>query len=65
MGILRPGDEEIHYSDGSHRWVGPEPDQDDVWRARVLAHLDEHRRTLDGGRPARVRATRHPDRPST
>jgi len=51
MCVLRPGDEEIHYSDNSHRWIGPDPDQDDVWRARVEAHVEEHRRTVSDGPP--------------
>ena len=57
MSILRPGDEEIHYSDNSHRWVGPDPDQDEVWRARVQAHMEEHRRTIADG-PVRTRSHR-------
>src|SRR3990172_8949593 len=32
MSLLRPSDEEIHYSDGSHRWPCPDPDADaDAW----------------------------------
>jgi hypothetical protein len=28
MSILRPGDEQFHYSDGSHKWIPPNPDYD-------------------------------------
>ncbi|RZU76303.1 hypothetical protein EV384_4940 [Micromonospora kangleipakensis] len=35
MSILRNGDEKYHYSDGSHRWVPPDPELDrEVWGDR-------------------------------
>jgi hypothetical protein len=50
MSNLRPGDEELHHSDQSHRWVrptdpgkNPDPDADEAWRQRVIAHVAEHR----------------------
>ncbi len=58
MSILRPGDDEIHYSDGSHRWIPAEGWTDDAWRARVKAHQDEHRRNL-GAEPAPPHRRRH------
>ena len=51
MSSLRPGDEDLHYSDGSHRWIGPYPDataQAD-WESLVRAHKDQHLMTM--GRP--------------
>lgn len=41
--MLREGDERFHYSDGSHRWVRPDPDMsDEAWTALVMAHLTAH-----------------------
>ena len=35
MSILRRGDEKFHYSDGSHKWIPPDPDYDqEVWDDR-------------------------------
>ncbi len=43
MSVLRSGDQEMHHSDGSHRWICPDPDGDqDAWTDRVRAHLEEH-----------------------
>ena len=45
MAVLKPGDEPMHYDDGSHRWVDPLGGvPDEAWRASVHAHLAEHRR---------------------
>ncbi|MFV2088880.1 MULTISPECIES: hypothetical protein [Micromonosporaceae] len=47
MSILRPGDEPMHYDDGSHRWIPPDPDYDqEIWENQVREHQHEHR-----GRP--------------
>ncbi|MEU1689433.1 hypothetical protein [Micromonospora sp. NPDC005707] len=43
MSILRPGDEKFHYSDGSHRWVPPDYDQE-VWDEQVRQHKLGHLR---------------------
>lgn len=52
VGIIRTFDEELHYSDGSHRWSSPYgADGDDAWRARVESHVEEHRRSM-GAPPA-------------
>ena len=54
MSTLRPGDENMHYCDNSHRWIPPRADIDqDDWTARVKAHLEEHRTTHGGGPPIR------------
>ena len=49
---LKPGDDEIHYSDGSHRWMCPDPDDaaQEKWRTRLDAHIEAHR---DLGNPGR------------
>jgi hypothetical protein len=54
MSVIHPGDEELHYSDGSHRWLCTDPMPDDeaqsAWVNRVRAHLDQHRELV--GRPS-------------
>lgn len=50
MGTLRTGDDELHYSDSSHRWIAPPDLAQDEWETRVRAHLDQHLLTM--GRPA-------------
>ena len=64
MSALRRGDQELHYSDNSHRWVAPpEVDQCD-WNAALRAHLDRHLATMGGpadatgGRSCRVTKSR-------
>jgi hypothetical protein len=43
MSVLKPGDEELHYSDGSHRWMCPDLSRDeDAWSDRVKAHMKAH-----------------------
>ncbi|MEH0821484.1 MULTISPECIES: hypothetical protein [unclassified Micromonospora] len=45
VSILRPGNEEFHYSDGSHRWIPPDPDDDqEVWDEQVRQHKQGHLR---------------------
>jgi hypothetical protein len=52
MNIIRPGDEPMHYEDGSHRWVPPEPwMRQEAWEASIRAHLVRHREWF-GGKPA-------------
>ena len=55
MSILDPDDERLHYSDGSHRWIPPDPDysQQD-WDEMVRQHLLQHLR----GEQPRVRLRR-------
>ncbi|MFI6131209.1 hypothetical protein [Micromonospora sp. NPDC051141] len=57
MSVLRAGDEKFHYSDGSHRWIPPDPDYDQaVWDEQVrqhkLGHLRNERPRVDGRRVA-------------
>ncbi len=48
MSVLRRGDEDLHYSDNSHRWIAP-PDIDQAaWNAGMHAHLDQHLATMGG-----------------
>jgi hypothetical protein len=43
MSILRRGDEKFHYSDGSHKWIPPDPDYDQqVWDEQVRQHKQQH-----------------------
>ncbi len=49
MSILRPGDEDYHHEDSSHRWAGGPPDISlDVWQAAIRAHMQEHLLTMGG-----------------
>jgi hypothetical protein len=60
VSILHRGDEELHYSDSSHRWIAP-PDVDQtVWEAGMRAHLDRHRTTMGG--PLELADPREPRR---
>ena len=41
--MIRPGDERFHYSDGSHKWIPPDPDYDqEVWNEMVRQHKQKH-----------------------
>jgi hypothetical protein len=41
--MIGDSDRELHYSDGSHRWVCPDPDGDgEAWCDRVRAHVAHH-----------------------
>ncbi|MGN9776671.1 hypothetical protein ACTMS0_13020 [Micromonospora sp. H33] len=43
MSLIRPGDERFHYSDGSHKWIPPDPDYDQaVWDEMVRQHKQQH-----------------------
>ncbi|MBG6103183.1 hypothetical protein ACLQ3D_05840 [Micromonospora vinacea] len=47
MSILRRGDEKFHYSDGSHKWIAPDPDYDqEVWDEQVRQHKHGHLRNV-------------------
>jgi hypothetical protein len=61
---LRLGDEDLHYSDSSHRWLCPIWDADermqDAWSDRVRAHMEEHRALIGGqAQQRRPNSTRH------
>jgi hypothetical protein len=65
MGVLRAGDEVLHYSDSSHRWLCPSTDQGerDAWTTRVKAHCEEHARSRGPGADVRrQRVSRYPSR---
>jgi hypothetical protein len=48
MSILRNGDEDLHYSDHSHRWIAPPEVDQAVWEADLRTHLSQHRTTMGG-----------------
>lgn len=45
VSALRAGDEALHYSDWSHRWLAPDPADDATWTLTEQAHMDDHRAT--------------------
>jgi hypothetical protein len=44
MSSLHPGDQRLHYEDGSHRWGGGPPDRagQQTWQSDLRAHMDAH-----------------------
>jgi hypothetical protein len=48
VSVLRPGDEELHYSDSSHRWIAPPTMEQSLWDAGLRAHLALHLSTMGG-----------------
>jgi hypothetical protein len=46
--MLRRGDEDLHYSDNSHRWIAPPDIEQSVWEAGMRFHLDQHRMAIGG-----------------
>jgi hypothetical protein len=48
MGMLHRDDEDLHYSDSSHRWIAPPDIEQSVWEAGVRAHLYQHLATMGG-----------------
>ena len=48
VGILGRGDEHLHYSDNSHRWVAPPHIEQSVWEASLRAHLGRHLLSMGG-----------------
>ncbi|GAA4462425.1 hypothetical protein [Phytohabitans houttuyneae] len=67
---MHRGDEDLHYSDNSHRWIAPPEVDQATWEAGLRAHMQQHRSTM-GGRfnidellevpPARIPRQREPD----
>ncbi len=46
MSKIRDGEEDMHYSDWSHRWIPPNfPDKamDAMWQRMMREHMAEHR----------------------
>jgi hypothetical protein len=48
MSVLHWGDDDMHYSDNSHRWIAPADVDQGVWDAAVRAHLAQHLNTMGG-----------------
>jgi hypothetical protein len=48
MSVLRAGDQRLHYSDNSHRWIAPRNVDQNAWDAGMRAHLDLHLATMGG-----------------
>jgi hypothetical protein len=48
MSQLRPGDQRLHYSDNSHRWIAPCDVDQDAWNAGMQTHLALHLTTMGG-----------------
>lgn len=71
MSVLRDGDEKLHYSDNSHRWIAPPHIKQGAWDTAMKAHVELHRvavgtpsrRTGPGGPGHLVAAPVGPGRP--
>jgi hypothetical protein len=67
VSTLQRGDDDLHYSDNSHRWIAPPDVEQGFWEAVLLAHLDRHRTTMGGSalneRPGPSRPARTPNPP--
>ncbi len=48
MSVLHWGDEGMHYSDSSHRWIAPVEVEQSLWEAGLRAHLAQHLATMGG-----------------
>jgi hypothetical protein len=48
MSFLHWGDDDMHYSDSSHRWIAPENVEQKLWEAGLRAHLAQHLATMGG-----------------
>jgi hypothetical protein len=56
MSLIFPRDADLHYPDGTHRWMCPDPAAgEDVWADRVRAHMVTHK---GGCEQIRVRGPR-------
>jgi hypothetical protein len=72
MSMLRRGDEALHYSDHSHRWIAPPDVEQAEWEADLRTHLSQHRTTMGGPShmdapvclPRRVQRPAAPARPA-
>ncbi len=49
MSRLGVGDDDMHYSDNSHRWIAPRGTDQASWSAQVRAHMRQHLETMGGG----------------
>ncbi len=41
-------DDDLHYCDGSHRWIPPRGFSPDEWGVQVRAHMQAHLKTMGG-----------------
>ena len=48
MAALREGQDMLHYSDNSHRWIAPPDTDQERWDERLQWHLDQHLATMGG-----------------
>jgi len=48
MSVMHRGDEHLHYSDHSHRWIAPPDIEQAIWEAGLRAHMAQHRTTMGG-----------------
>lgn len=48
VSVMHRGDEDLHYSDNSHRWIAPPDMEQAVWEAGLRAHMQQHRSTMGG-----------------
>jgi hypothetical protein len=48
MSMLHWGDDDMHYSDSSHRWIAPDDVEQSLWEAGLRAHLAQHLATMGG-----------------
>lgn len=49
MSSLGAGDDELHHSDGSHRWTGGPPDMPlERWHAVIRDHMQQHLAVMGG-----------------
>jgi hypothetical protein len=46
MSVLREGDEQLHYSDNSHRWIAPPNIKQSAWDAGMRTHVEMHRAAM-------------------
>jgi len=48
MSAIHRGDDQLHYSDHSHRWIAPPDVEQAIWEAAMRAHMAQHRATMGG-----------------
>jgi hypothetical protein len=48
VSVMHRGDEDLHYSDNSHRWIAPPEVEQAIWEAGLRAHMQQHRTTMGG-----------------
>jgi hypothetical protein len=48
MSTMRDGDQDLHYSDHSHRWIAPPGVDQSGWEADLRTHLSQHLASMGG-----------------